>query len=136
MSARSAKTANSAAGQSLGLFDSTPEPIDVQFHLRECPFISFKKRLDLSSATIYDLMYTVSKHHGGTVSPEEVHVFIKENEDNYKPIEDFTIKLSTFQPKPGTDEDADPDVNILEFYYDFTPISGSLLKIPKLDNKN
>lgn len=135
MSARSGKAA-AGATQTLGIFDVAPDPIDVQFHLRECPFISFKKRLDNSTATVYDLMYTVSKHHGGTVSPEEVHIFIKVNEDEFRPVEDFTIKLSNYEPKPNTEDEEGAESTCLEFYYDFTPVSGSLLTIPKPDNKN
>ncbi|EAY00787.1 hypothetical protein TVAG_231270 [Trichomonas vaginalis G3] len=135
MSEKTSRTAAGAQPPPLGIFSSVPDPIDVQFNLRECPFITFKKRVDRTTASIYDLMYIVSKHHGGTVCPEDVHILIKVTDDEFRPVTDFTQRLSEFDKPTNEHPEEEQNAPDLIFYYDFTPVSGSLLTIPKLDNQ-
>lgn len=125
MSARSGRSSRKSAAPvktGPGFLDVVPEPVDITFKLRDCEFMEFQKTLDRSIATVYDLMYTVSKQHGGTVSPEDVSIYVKVTDDEYRPVIDFTKKISDFD-------------GLEVFYYDFTPVSGSLLIIPNKDSK-
>lgn len=105
-----------------GLLDVVPDVVDITFKLRDCEFMEFKHPLDRSTSTVYDLMYSVAKQHGDTMSPEGVGIYVKENDDDFKPVADFARKLADFN---GLDV----------FYYDFNPIAGSLLIIPSGDGQ-
>lgn len=126
-SARESSIGNSSARQSsLGkpavessvpsILQAPVEMVDYTFQLRDCKLMIFHELLDKNASTVYDLMYSVSKKHGDTIEPDKVQIFIKKNEDEYTPLNDISEKLSDFE------EDT--------FYYDFIPISGSLLIIP------
>ena len=91
--------------------------VDYTFQLRDCKLMVFHELLDKNASTVYDLMYAVSKKHGDTIEPDKVQIFTKVNDDEFNPLKDISEKLSDFE---GVDT----------FYYDFTPISGSLLIIP------
>ena len=93
------------------------ENIDFTFKLRDCPFMEFKYELDRNASSVYDLMYAVAKHHGDTIEADKVQIYIKVSEDDLKPLNDITERLSHY-----------PDVDV--FYYNFDPIDGSLLIIP------
>jgi hypothetical protein len=79
--------------------------------------MEFHVDLDRNIATVYDLMYSVARHHGGTIETDKVRVFQKVSDEEFHFLEDFTQKLSVIEAC---------DV----FYYDFDPVSGSLLVIP------
>lgn len=93
------------------------EMVDYTFQLRDCKLMVFHELLDKNSSTVYDLMYAVSKKHGDTIEPDKVQIFKKINDDEFELLKDISEKLSNYE---GVDT----------FYYDFTPISGSLLIIP------
>ena len=95
-----------------------PDIVEVNFQLKGCPFNDFKKRFDRSVATVYDLMFAVSKQHGNTVLPEDVQIFIPTGiPGQEKEVTDFNQSLGEF-----------PDIS--KIIYNFNPISGSLLTIP------
>lgn len=127
-SARSKKSA-APVSQEPGLLDVIPDPADITFHLRFCKFMYFTKRFDRAVAKVFDLMYAVSEHHGGTVLPENVLIFTRkpgakeddESESSFIPVTDFTKSLEDFEESV--------------FYYDFDPVSGSLLTIPIASEK-
>ncbi|KAK8887890.1 hypothetical protein M9Y10_038949 [Tritrichomonas musculus] len=127
-SARQSSMGNSSARQSsLGkpavessipsILQAPVENVDYTFQLRDCKLMVFHEVLDKNSSTVYDLMYAVAKKHGDTIEPDKVQIFTKVNDDEYRPINDISQKLSELE-------------EIDTFYYDFTPISGSLLIIP------
>jgi hypothetical protein len=95
-----------------------PDIVSMQFKLRDCPFADFNVDIDRGSATVFDLMDEVSKHHRRTVEADKVQIFVKISDDEFQLLPDITMKLSLVEG-PG-------DV----FYYDFNPVSGSLLIIP------
>ena len=94
-----------------------PQNMDVTFKLRDCPFMEFHVELDRNVATVYDLMYSVAKHHGDTIEPDKVLIFIKVSEADFKPLSDLTQKILELE-------------GVNEFYYNFDPIDGGLLVIP------
>lgn len=93
------------------------EMVDFTFKLRDCPFMEFHSDLDRNASTVYDLMYTVAKHHGYTIEADKVQIYIKVSDEEFRPITELTKKLSDIEP-----------VNV--FYYNFDPVDGSLLIIP------
>jgi hypothetical protein len=99
-----------------------PDVVSISFKLRDCPFVDFHIDLDRGNSTVYDLMDEVAKHHGGTVEADKVQVFVKLADEEFRQLTDLTMKLSLVEG-PG-------DV----YYYDFNPVSGSLLIIPPEKN--
>jgi hypothetical protein len=95
-----------------------PDVVSISFKLRDCPFVDFHVDLDKGNSTVYDLMDEAAKHHGGTVEADKVRIFVKVSDDEFQPLTDLTLKLSLIE--------GSGDV----FYYDFDPVSGSLLIIP------
>jgi hypothetical protein len=91
--------------------------IDITFKLRDCPFIEFHRDMDKGRTTVYDLMAIACEHHGETIEPDKVRIFVKVSDKEYRPLPDFTKKLTEVECA---------DV----FYYDFDPVKGSLLIIP------
>jgi hypothetical protein len=79
--------------------------------------MEFHQDMDLSKSTVYDLMYLAAKHHGDTIEADKVSIFLKMSDDEFRPLNDITMKLSEI-------------VGDNVFYYDFDPVNGSLLIIP------
>lgn len=113
----SARTSRMEAAPPPNILYQPPDMFTVTFKLRDCEFMEFQESLDRNEATVYDLMYAISKHHGETISPDKVQIYVKVTDDEYRPITDLTKKLSELE---GIDI----------YYYDFDPINGSLLIIP------
>lgn len=94
-----------------------PDFIDIHFKLRDCQFMEYNDKIDKTTGTVYDLMWSVSKHHGNTITTDSVRIYQKISDDNYKLLTDITQKISDL---------GDVDT----FYYDYDPVEGSLLIIP------
>lgn len=117
-SSLSQRSQASAPASDLPSILQTPmELVNYTFQLRDCKLMIFHETLDKNTSTVYDLMYSVSKKHGDTIETDKVQMYMKVNDDEYRPLKDITQKLSNF-------DDVDT------FYYDFNPIFGSLLIIP------
>ena len=100
--------------ESSTLLNITPKIIKISFKLKDCDFIEFSKEFDLNNSTVYDMQYEISQKHGKTVTPSNIRIYTK-IKDEFSLIEDFSISLKNLKTE--------------EFYYDFEPISGSLLNI-------
>ena len=101
-----------AAPQLPEVLQVRPAVFNFTFKLRDCAFMEFKEPLDRNASTVYDLMYTVAKHHGNTIEPDKVQIF--KEASGGEPLTNITQKLSELE-----------GVNV--FYYDFTPVGGSEL---------
>ena len=99
------------------LLEIEPRSEEITLKLRDCKFMEFKADFDLATDSVYDLMSAVAAHHNHTITPTDVTIYTRDGEDAYREITDFTAKLISFGCK--------------EFYYDFTPVSASLLVIPQ-----
>ena len=117
MSSRSETSRKNTSALSVpSILKTELKPVEITMKLRDCEFMEFKEILDNNTSSVYDLMYSISKHHGGAVEPDKVQIYIRESENEYKPIKEISEKLS--------------ELNQTVFYYDFSPCDGSLLIIP------
>jgi len=71
--------------------------VDFTFKLRDCPFVEFKLQLDRNESTVYDLMYSVAKHHGDTIEADKVEIFMRVSDDEFRPLMDLTKKLAEIE---------------------------------------
>ena len=92
-----------------------PVPIEITFKLKDCDFMEFKNTFDLNSSTIYDLMYSIAEKHGKTIPTDKINLFIKKGENDFVLINNVSQQITS---------------NHTEYYYDYNPVSGSLLIIP------
>ena len=115
-----------------------PENITIHFKLRDCEFMEFEETIDKSTATVYDLMWAVSKHHGETIYPDSVHIYTTESGLKQKSDDK---KESGGKQESGAKQDSSELTDITQkiseligidtFYYDYDPVDGSLLIIPQ-----
>jgi len=113
MTSRAKSSARGKAAVAPKTIQIEPIPIVMTFRLRDCEFVEFQRTFDKNVSTVYDMMSAIAEKHGNTVPTDKVTIYQKIADGSLKPITEFTQPLS--------------EIEATNFYYDFEPVSGSLL---------